>query len=140
MIYLIIVCVILLCLSYYLYRQNERNKAELSRIKPIYEFTNKVPRRLYLEFIELLKSKRGRLSSQSKIEIINIWTRLLLLLPSKYNITVDETAFNIKDDKSTLAEHKKLMIENLEALSQNDYLEKADITALYYHLICILIK
>ena len=83
MISLIILCIVLLGLSYCLYKQNEKNKAEIKRIKPIYEFTNKVPRRLYYEFIDLLKSKRGRLSSQSKIEIINIWTRLLLMLPSK---------------------------------------------------------
>ena len=98
-------------------------------------FTNETPRSDYGKLSAYLKAKKSKLSVQSKVEILNMWNEILLELPVDYD---DVIMLDVKvlDNKDTLtkAQHKKELIEALDALHDQDELDTLSLQRAVYHL------
>lgn len=122
-------------------RQCRDDQLEKIKLKEQFIFTNKVPRRLYFEMMYAIKSKKGRLSKQSKEEILNYAGMLLALMPKDLNINIMRAPKDF--DELTSKDHKKQALDLLYMLSRlDDYNStcKMEINNLYYHLVQIVLK
>lgn len=140
MIFLIIYAVIITVLLGIAIHDCYKSRLEVKAVKANTTFSNTLPRRHYNKMAEYLRTRKSKFSLASKIEIMSMWNNLLLQLPRSVKETLDTVPETIDMDTNTLtaAEHKKAMIEALEALAQQDDINNDDLVKACYHLYYII--
>lgn len=120
-----------LCLQY---------KNEISTLEMKVKFDNTVPRRQYRHMATFLTQKKSKLSFVTKVDLLNMWVALMLTFPKDYSkyCSIEPDKIDKDNDTLTQAEHKKAIIEALEALADSDEVLVDDLTKVAHHLYFII--
>lgn len=140
MIYFIATTVIFALISYVLLRKCFNYKRTIDSLKLKVSFDNTVPRRQYNLMATFLRQKKSKLSFDTKVELLNMWVALMLIFPREYTkyCSIEHEKIDKNNDTLTQAEHKKAIIEALEALAESDEVLVDDLTKVAHHLYFII--
>lgn len=131
----------LLATVVYMYVRDTSNlKDRLDMIQALSTFRNERLFRCYRELSEYLKSRKARLSAKDRLEISNMWNNILVTLASDYRYVfkLNEDEVIIENDPLTKAEHKRIVIEELENISTQEYIKSETLHRLAIHMYILL--
>lgn len=140
MIFFIITTVVLAIVCYISIKKCLAYKSEISSLELKVKFDNTVPRRQYRAMATFLLQKKSKLSFATKVDLLNMWVALMLTFPKDYYkyCSIEPDKIDKDNDILTQAEHKKAIIEALEALSESDEVLVDDLTKVAHHLYFII--
>lgn len=145
MIALIVLAVVELIVIIMLVNKCNRLKLEQVLTEATYEFSNSTVRQDYNKLATFLRTRKSKLSLDSKIYVLDGWYSILLALPNevKEHIIIQPDSIDVKNDELTTTEHKKAVIDALEQLAEIDNLEFNDyklLSTISYHIIFLVIN
>lgn len=139
MIALIILAALELIVIITLVNKNSKLHLENTIIQDAAEFSNVSVQRAYSSLATFLKTRKSKLSLESKVYVLDGWYSILLGLPKEVEsfVVIQPDSLDFKNDTMSLTEHKKAVIEALEKLADLDHLEFSDyklFATVSYHL------
>ena len=83
-------------------------------------------------------NNKSRLSKKQRIELNNLWNKVLLNLPLEYEkcIVCDEELYTY--NVLSLTEHKQALLEALDDIRKQNTIDKTTLVKVSYHLYYIL--
>lgn len=141
MIFFLIAVIVILAVSLFVaIRICIQDKEEISSLEMKVKFDNTVPRRQYRHMATFLTQKKSKLSFATKVDLLNMWVALMLTFPKDYAkyCSIEPDKIDKDNDTLTQAEHKKAIIEALEALFDSDEVLVDELTKVAHHLYFII--
>ena len=145
MIALIVLAVVELIVIIMIVNKCNRLRLEQVLTEATYEFSNSTVRQDYNKLATFLRTRKSKLSLDSKIYVLDGWYSILLALPNevKEHIIIQPDSIDVKNDELTITEHKKAVIDALEQLAEIDNLEFNDyklLSTISYHIMFLVIN
>ena len=141
MVYLIVIAVVEFLLIIVFGRIVYKSFLTISELDEKSKVNHDKAKKNFSELSTYLKTRKSKLSMESKIDILNKWQDILLSLPKDVSgctwISPDNIDF---EDKTTVAQHKKIVIESLNELLSLDYYNLELLSCVAYHLMYLLFK
>lgn len=120
------------------HRLVELNKTELNAVTSMYEFDNTKLKKAYTDMMSYVGNNKSRLSKKQRIELNNLWNKVLLNLPRKYEkciiCDIDYYTYNTL----SMTEHKQALLEALNEIKDQDTIDETSLVKVSYHLYFIL--
>lgn len=143
MIALIVLAVVELIVIIMLVNKNSKLHLENELTKDEAEFSNATVRRAYNSLATYLRTRKSKLSLESKVYVLDGWYSILLGLPKEVEsfVVIQPESLDMKNDTTSLTTHKKAVIEALEKLADLDNLEFSDyklFAVISYHLMFLI--
>jgi len=143
MIALIILAVVELIVIIMLVNKNSKLHLDNQLTKAEAEFSNATVRRAYNSLANYLRTRKSKLSLESKVYVLDGWYSILLGLPKEVEsfVVIQPDSLDLKNDTASLTVHKKAVIEALERLADLDSLEYSDyklFATISYHLMFLI--
>ena len=116
----------------------EVNKLEMESLQSMYEFDNNKLQDAYTSMMSYVGNNKSRLSKKQRIELNNLWNKVLLNLPLEYEkcIVCDEELYTY--NVLSLTEHKQALLEALDDIRKQNTIDKTTLVKVSYHLYYIL--
>lgn len=110
-------------------------------LKKLYNFSNIIPRRQYLQLADWLRKRKSKFSVLSKMELLNMWYGIIMTMPKEYYSALADVPnlVDVKDD-ITQAKWKQMLVEKLEGLQQMDALDFDDLADVSFYIFNIIFR
>lgn len=110
-------------------------------LKKLYNFSNIIPRRQYLQLADWLRKRKSKFSVLSKMELLNMWYGIIMTMPKEYYSALADVPnlVDVKDD-ITQAKWKQMLVEKLEGLQQMDDLDFDDLADVSFYIFNIIFR
>ena len=116
----------------------EVNRFEVESLKSMYEFDNKKLQDAYTNMMNYVSNNKSRLSKKQRIELNNLWNKVLLNLPLEYEDCIVCTDDLYTYNTLTLTEHKQALLEALDEIRKQNTIDKTTLVKVSYHLYFIM--
>lgn len=117
---------------------NKVNTMEIEALKSMYEFDNKKLKGAYTGMMNYINTNKSRLQKWQRIELNNLWNKVLLSLPPGYEDSILCDINWYKFDTLKMAEHKQALIEALDEIRKQDKIDETTLAKVSYHLYFII--